>query len=219
MQREEDEDHRCRNAGLRCRLAQLPLREGQHGCRRDRLERIRRGLWITRRDGGDRAVGGRHRRAVHAGPQRLRGRLRPHPASSGRGRGRRHRRAGKRCSTPMPAPGRAVLRGAGRQGARCVARVLVACPAWRINHPQHYGPAITDLAGVETAAAQVRERGFSASKTNLFIHDEGPSFAWRRFSSPFSPELNVDGRVIRNLRATLEGCGAAPVMTSTSSST
>ena len=42
-------------------------------------------------------------------------------------------------------------------------------------------------------------------KTNLFIHDEGPSFAWRPgFSSPFSPELNVDRRVIRNLRATLE---------------
>lgn len=79
------------------------------------------------------------------------------------------------------------------------------CPAWRINHPQHYGPAITDLAGVEAAAAQVRERGFSALKTNLFIHDEGPSFAWRPgFSSPFSPELNVDRRVIRNLRATLE---------------
>ena len=53
------------------------------------------------------------------------------------------------------------------------------CPAWRINHPQHYGPAITDLAGVEAAAAQVRERGFSALKTNLFIHDEGLSFAWR----------------------------------------
>ena len=76
------------------------------------------------------------------------------------------------------------------------------CPAWRINHPQHYGPAITDCR--RRGGSGPGERGFSALKTNLFIHDEGRPSPGGRFSSPFSPELNVDRRVIRNLRATLE---------------
>lgn len=79
------------------------------------------------------------------------------------------------------------------------------CPAWRINHPKFYTPAVTDLGGVSATAAEARERGFTALKANLFIHDEGPSFAWRPgFSSPFAPELNVDRRVIRNLCKTLD---------------
>ena len=78
------------------------------------------------------------------------------------------------------------------------------CPAWRINHPQHYGPAITDLAGVEAAAAQVRERLLCIENKPVHPRRRPVLRLAARFSSPFSPELNVDRRVIRNLRATLE---------------
>jgi L-alanine-DL-glutamate epimerase-like enolase superfamily enzyme len=60
------------------------------------------------------------------------------------------------------------------------------CPAWRINHSQFYGNPVTDLAGVKKTAVEVRERGFKALKTNLFIHEDGPLFAWRPgFAVPF----------------------------------
>ena len=52
------------------------------------------------------------------------------------------------------------------------------CPAWRINHPQHYGPAITTWPASRRRRPRCASAA-SASKTNLFIHDEGPSFAWR----------------------------------------
>ena len=78
------------------------------------------------------------------------------------------------------------------------------CPAWRINHPQHYGPAITDLAGVETAAAGARARLLCIENEPVHPRRRPVLRLAARFSSPFSPELNVDGRVIRNLRATLE---------------
>jgi galactonate dehydratase len=79
------------------------------------------------------------------------------------------------------------------------------CPTWRINHPKFYPPAVTDLDGVRQTAAEARERGFSALKTNLFIHDDGPAYAWRPgFAVPFQPELNVDRKLIRNVRSHLE---------------
>ena len=40
------------------------------------------------------------------------------------------------------------------------------CGTWRIIHPKYYSPAITDLDGVKAAGAEVREKGFSALKTN-----------------------------------------------------
>ncbi len=73
-------------------------------------------------------------------------------------------------------------------------------PSWRINHPAFFPPAITDLDGVKNIGAEVRARGFTACKTNIFIHDDGPVRAWRPgFGVPFYPELNVDRAVIRNL--------------------
>lgn len=90
------------------------------------------------------------------------------------------------------------------------------CPTWRINHPTWYGQEpVTDLAGVSRTAAEARERGYTALKTNLFIHDEGNATAWRPgFAVPFAPELNVDRRLIRNVRAHLEALreGAGPDM-------
>lgn len=87
------------------------------------------------------------------------------------------------------------------------------CATWRINHPTYYQPAITDLDGVKRAAAEVRERGFSALKTNLFIFDEGDAYAWRSgFGVPFAPALNVDRKLIRNFQMQMEALrsGAGP---------
>jgi len=79
------------------------------------------------------------------------------------------------------------------------------CATWRINHPAYYQPAITDLDGVKRAAAEVRARGFSALKSNLFIFDEGKAYAWRPgFAAPFAPELNVDRKLIRNVQMQLD---------------
>jgi galactonate dehydratase len=87
------------------------------------------------------------------------------------------------------------------------------CATWRINHPNFYKPAITDLEGVRAIGAEARDRGFDALKTNVFIYDGGAPRGWRPgFGVPFLPELNVDKTVLRNLRAHLEairdGAGA-----------
>ena len=87
------------------------------------------------------------------------------------------------------------------------------CATWRINHPTFYGPPITDLDGVKAMGAEVREKGFGALKTNIFIHGENGARGWRPgFGVPFMPELNVDRHVLRNLRAHLEAFrdGAGP---------
>jgi L-alanine-DL-glutamate epimerase-like enolase superfamily enzyme len=89
------------------------------------------------------------------------------------------------------------------------------CPAWRINHPKYFKPPVTDLDGVQAMGAEARQRGLTALKTNLFLFDDGPAHAWRPgFAAPFYPELNVDKRVIRNLRDNIEALrdGAGPDM-------
>jgi galactonate dehydratase len=87
------------------------------------------------------------------------------------------------------------------------------CATWRINHPAFYQPAITDLAGVKAMGAEVRDKGFRALKTNIFVEQDGALRGWRPgFGVPFAPELNVDRKVLRDLRAHLEafreGAGA-----------
>jgi L-alanine-DL-glutamate epimerase-like enolase superfamily enzyme len=87
------------------------------------------------------------------------------------------------------------------------------CATWRINHPTHYKPAITSLDGVKAIGREVREKGFRAMKTNIFIYEDGKPRGWRPgFGSPFYPELNVDRTVLRNLRMHLEAIrdGAGP---------
>jgi galactonate dehydratase len=90
------------------------------------------------------------------------------------------------------------------------------CATWRINQPDYFKPAITDLDGVRQIGAEARERGFTALKTNIFLHDEnGPPRGWRPgFASPFLPELNIEKRILRNLRTHLEAIsdGAGPDM-------
>ena len=89
------------------------------------------------------------------------------------------------------------------------------CATWRINHPTWYKPPITDLDGVKAMGREVREKGFSALKTNIFVYDgqkQNPK-GWRPgFGSPNYPERNVDRNVLRNLRMHLEAFrdGAGP---------
>lgn len=80
------------------------------------------------------------------------------------------------------------------------------CATWRINHPSYYKPAITDLDGVKSIGREVREKGFTACKTNIFVYDgqKNPK-GWRPgFGSPNQPDLNVERNVLRNLRMHLE---------------
>ena len=88
------------------------------------------------------------------------------------------------------------------------------CATWRINHPTHYKPAITDLDGVKAIGREVREKGFAALKTNIFNYDRtgrtaGMAAGFRR---AVHPGLNVDRDVLRNLRMHLEALrdGAGP---------
>ena len=88
------------------------------------------------------------------------------------------------------------------------------CATWRINHPTYYKPEITSLDGVKAIGREVREKGFSACKTNIFIYEDGKNpRGWRAgFGSPYYPELNIDSTVLRNLRMHLEALddGAGP---------
>jgi len=89
------------------------------------------------------------------------------------------------------------------------------CATWRISLPQVYKPAITDLDGVKAIGREVREKGFTALKTNIFNYDENGKQAsgWRPgFGVPFEPGLNVERKVLRNLVAHLEALreGAGP---------
>jgi L-alanine-DL-glutamate epimerase-like enolase superfamily enzyme len=89
------------------------------------------------------------------------------------------------------------------------------CATWRITHPAWYKPAIADLDGVKAMGREVRKRGFSALKTNIFLYEPGgrnPK-GWRPgFGAPFQPELNVDRTVLSNVRTHLEALreGAGP---------
>ncbi|HRD75362.1 MAG TPA: mandelate racemase/muconate lactonizing enzyme family protein [Hyphomicrobiaceae bacterium] len=88
------------------------------------------------------------------------------------------------------------------------------CATWRINQAAWYKPAITDLDGVRSIGREVREKGFSAMKTNVFIYEgqKNPK-GWRPgFGQPFYPELNIDRTVLKNLRMHLEAIreGAGP---------
>lgn len=89
------------------------------------------------------------------------------------------------------------------------------CATWRISLPQVYKPAITDLDGVKALGREVREKGFTALKTNIFTYDgQGRNASgWRPgFGTPFEPGLNVERKVLRDLVSHLEALrdGAGP---------
>jgi hypothetical protein len=51
--------------------------------------------------------------------------------------------------------------------------------------PTYFKPAITDLDGVKKIGAEAKERGFTALKTNIFLHDEQPLHGY--FAVPDRP--------------------------------
>ena len=79
------------------------------------------------------------------------------------------------------------------------------CVTWRAARMPHYQPVITDAAGVRDIAREVREKGFTALKTNIWRYEDGKILGWAPgFGRPFAPELNVDRKVLKGLREHLE---------------
>ncbi|MFZ9677049.1 MAG: mandelate racemase/muconate lactonizing enzyme family protein, partial [Quisquiliibacterium sp.] len=66
-------------------------------------------------------------------------------------------------------------------------------------------PVITDADGVRQIAREVRDKGFTALKTNIWRYEDGKILGWAPgFGKPFVPELNVDRKVLKGLREHLE---------------
>ena len=79
------------------------------------------------------------------------------------------------------------------------------CATWRISRQPYYEPAIDSIDGVRALGAEVRERGFSALKTNIYTYDAGvPRGSATGWGLPFRPELNVSGQLAHGLREHLE---------------
>jgi L-alanine-DL-glutamate epimerase-like enolase superfamily enzyme len=72
---------------------------------------------------------------------------------------------------------------------------------WRAARIPHYPPAITDQEGVRAISREVRERGFTAVKTNIWRYENGGIVGWAPgFGRPWAPELNAERAVIEGLR-------------------
>jgi len=80
------------------------------------------------------------------------------------------------------------------------------CGTWRISRGEFYKPAVTDLDGVVALGREVREKGYTALKTNVYSYGpDGKAKGWGAgFGSPFYPELNADHEQVRGLRTHLE---------------
>ena len=88
------------------------------------------------------------------------------------------------------------------------------CGSYRLHHAQLMGkPALRSLADLTALGREVREAGFTALKTNIFLFDEDePALYMPGFAAHAGwPELNPSTRVIDALRAQLgalrEGAG------------
>ncbi len=87
------------------------------------------------------------------------------------------------------------------------------CGTWRVVYPEHFGNPVTDLDGICDLGREVRDRGFTALKTNTLVPHVGSLRGWiPGFGRPFQPELNVDLPVRRAIRDLLEAFreGAGP---------
>jgi len=83
------------------------------------------------------------------------------------------------------------------------------CATWRIVNSKYYTPAITDLDGVKVLGEEVKEKGFTGLKTNIFIYENGGISPWAPgFGWPFEPARNIDHKVLNSLRAHLEALRA-----------
>src|SRR6201984_724163 len=85
------------------------------------------------------------------------------------------------------------------------------CATWRIHHPPGYNPPIENLDGVKAMGREVREKKFTALKTNIFSYDDGKPTGWRPgFGSPFQPQLNVYRKGVRDLHSDPDGMSDTP---------
>ena len=88
------------------------------------------------------------------------------------------------------------------------------CGTYRVNWPEvHPYPPVTSLKDVRSLGREVKDKGFTALKTNIFLFDrESPGYA-PGFNRPSGyPELNAERDVIDGLKAELEAFreGAGP---------
>jgi len=79
------------------------------------------------------------------------------------------------------------------------------CVAYRMR-TEHFSPPIVDADGVRQIANDVREWGYSALKTNIFLYDEKDRIdAWSPgFGRPHDPARNIERSTLKNLRKHLE---------------
>lgn len=89
------------------------------------------------------------------------------------------------------------------------------CGSYRLNHAKVMGTApLSGLADVKALGAEVREKGFSALKTNIFVFDRGEPYMHQPGFTRGDgwPELNVDRRLLRiitdQLAAFRDGAGS-----------
>ena len=74
------------------------------------------------------------------------------------------------------------------------------CVTWRAARRPHYQPEITDIDGVRALAREVREKGFTGLKTNIFRYEEGKIKGFSPgFGTPFEPGLNVEKHIVRGV--------------------
>ena len=88
------------------------------------------------------------------------------------------------------------------------------CGTYRVNWPDaHPYPPVKSLDDVAALGREVKERGFTALKTNIFLLDREPSGYMPGFNRPVGyPELNAERDVIDGLKAEMEAFreGAGP---------
>ena len=89
------------------------------------------------------------------------------------------------------------------------------CVTWRASRAPFYQPVVTTKEDVRALAAEVKAKGFTALKTNVFSYENNLVKGWAPgFGTPFSPELNVARKVMSGLREHLQVMrdGAGPEM-------
>ena len=89
------------------------------------------------------------------------------------------------------------------------------CVTWRASRAPFYQPVVTTKEDVRALAAEVKAKGFTALKTNVFSYENNLVKGWAPgFGTPFSPELNVARTVMSGLREHLQVMrdGAGPEM-------
>ncbi len=80
------------------------------------------------------------------------------------------------------------------------------CGTYRVNWPEvHDYPPVRSLDDVKALGREVKEKRFTALKTNIFLFDRTPAGYFPGFSRPAGyPELNAERDVIDGLKAEME---------------